>query len=153
MNRKVKSLVVILALTFLFSIMLSSTVEAQLYVRNKTNSDIWFAVVYWSKGTGASVTATGTIDSGTPAGWVSQGWWYIKPGQRVKIWNKLNPNQHIYYYAEDEGDGKWTGSYKFLVNHDDDFKLRRKEDNTITSADRRKGYTLEGFREKNLVNS
>ena len=118
-----KFLVLGLALTG--AMILPAVARADLKFCNKTDKKVWVAVGYHEK---------------NKADWVSHGWWTVAPGTCETTLSDALNGQYYYWYAEDEGDGVWSGNFVFCTT-DKKFQIEGRENC------KSRGYDAQGFRE------
>jgi uncharacterized membrane protein len=76
-----------------------------------------------------------------------EGWWSIEPGAcATAISDPLSDGKLYYYYAEDEGSGKWSGDIMYCVS-------KRKFAFHGDQADSCSESEMRGFRSLNIGNS
>ena len=88
----------------LFAVLLiaCNAIAQAVYFKNNTKQPVY-------------VTVTGYKSSKKFKGWVSEGWFYILPGERKPIGDYDSPN--VYYYARSEDKTKnYGGDYKFYID-------------------------------------
>jgi hypothetical protein len=91
---------------------------SKVLVHNKCNHPIWVAVRYFEP----DLTPSDSSKLAYVRGWVTEGWWEVKPGQTKHIAN--TQHDHVYIYAEDHFGDKWQGTHRFEL-HGNIFKFMR----------------------------
>jgi Protein of unknown function (DUF1036) len=82
-----------------------------IYFKNSCDLPIQVAILhYFPANSGGGSGSDAGVALYTPAKWVSEGWWKIKPGERALVANQTL-NQNLYYYAESIVGGRvWAGN-------------------------------------------
>jgi uncharacterized membrane protein len=71
-------------------------------------------------------------------GWVSEGWWNLKPQDCDTLLRGALAAQFYYVYAMDERGGEWKGK-AFMCTNDREFKIEGRQDCFV------RGYERTGF--------
>ena len=121
MGRKI----LLLGLALAGGMILPAAARADLKFCNKTDKKIWVAIGYHEK---------------SKADWVSHGWWTVAPGACQTTISDALSGQYYYWYAEDEGDGVWSGNFVFCTT-EKKFQIEGRENC------KSRGYDAQGFRE------
>ncbi|MTV30177.1 DUF1036 domain-containing protein [Rhodoblastus acidophilus] len=83
--------------------------------------------------TGAKVSVALAYTNGT--GWVSEGWWNIKPSACETLLRGPLAAEFYYVYAIDEHGGEWKGK-AFMCTRDREFRIDGREDCFVRGFDR-----------------
>jgi uncharacterized membrane protein len=86
--------------------------------------------------TGAKVSVALAYTNGS--GWVSEGWWNIKPAACETLLRGPLAAEFYYVYAIDEHGGEWKGK-AFMCTRDREFRIDGREDCFV------RGYDRSGF--------
>jgi uncharacterized membrane protein len=68
-------------------------------------------------------------------GWVSEGWWNLKPLDCATLLRGALAAQYYYLYAMDERGGEWKGK-AFMCTSDREFKIDGRQDCFVRGYDR-----------------
>jgi uncharacterized membrane protein len=69
------------------------------------------------------------------AGWVSEGWWNVKPAACETLLRGPLAAEYYYVYAIDEHGGEWKGK-AFMCTRDREFRIDGREDCFVRGFDR-----------------
>ncbi len=107
------------------------------------------ALVFCNHTQGAIEAALGyrELADDQKAGWVSEGWWRIEPGQCSRVYGKPLNQRFYYYYGvsmapvpTDKAPMTWAGKYQFCADN----KAFRVEGDSGCEG---QGYQVKGFQE------
>jgi len=86
-----------ISLTLAIIFLQSFPCKANLNFVNRSTEEISVAIAYWESGR-----------------FVSEGWWNIEPGEKIKAWTGNASDKNFYYYAY-SSTGTWKGDYSFCT--------------------------------------